>query len=66
MELTINDEQMKIALKDAIIEMINEKRELFYEIMLEAIEDAALANAISEGRQNNFVGEDKILELLGE
>jgi len=29
-------------------------------------EDAALANAIAEGRKDSFVGEDKILEILGD
>lgn len=64
MELTINDEKMKDFMKEIIIEMIKEKRELFYEIILEAIEEVALANAIIEGRQDNFVSEDRILEML--
>ena len=37
MELTINDEKMKEFMKEIIIEMIKEKRDLFYEIILEAI-----------------------------
>ncbi len=64
MELTINDEKMKDFLKEIIIEMMQEKRDLFYEIILEALEEVALANAIIEGRENNFVSEDRILELL--
>ena len=31
---------------------------------MEALEEIALANAIKEGRQNNFVNEDKIFALL--
>ncbi len=31
---------------------------------MEALEEAALANAIKEGRQNDFVSEDKIFTLL--
>lgn len=63
MELIINDEKMKDVMKEAIIEMIGEKRDLFYEIVLEAIEEAALANAITAGREDNFVSEDRILFL---
>jgi len=63
-QLTINDEKMKDFMKEIIIEMIQEKRDIFYEIILEAMEEVALANAITEGRENNFVGEDRILELL--
>jgi hypothetical protein len=44
--------------------MIREKQELFYETLLEAIEEVALANAIVEGREDKFVSEDKIQEIL--
>jgi len=64
MELTINEEKMKDLMKEILIEMIKEKRELFYEIILEAIEEVALANAIMEGRKDDFIGEDKILGML--
>ena len=64
MELVINDEKMKELMKEVIIEMIKEKRNLFYEIILEALEEVALANAIIEGRENNFVSEDRISGLL--
>ncbi len=57
MELTINDEKIKDFMKEIIIEMITEKKDLFYEIVLEAIEEVALANAIVEGRKDNFVNE---------
>lgn len=64
MELSINDVKMKEIMKEAIIEIIKEKREAFYEIILEAIEEVGLANAIIEGRKNKFVGEDRILKIL--
>ena len=64
MELTISDEQMKDALKEIIIEMIKEKKDVFYEIILEAIEEVALANAIADGRKDDFVGEYRILGML--
>ena len=64
MELTISDERMKDFIKEVVIEMIKEKKDLFYEVILEAIEEVALANAITEGREDNFVSEDKILGLL--
>ena len=52
-------------MKEAVIEIIKEKRKVFYEILLEAIEEVGLANAIREGRKNKFVGEDRILKMLG-
>jgi len=65
MELSISDEKLKGIIKEAIIEIIKEKRKIFYEIILEAIEEVGLANAIREGRKNKFVGEDRILKMLG-
>ena len=65
MELSISDEKLKEIVKEAVIEMIKEKRKVVYEILLEAIEEVGLANAIREGRKNKFVGEDRILKMLG-
>jgi hypothetical protein len=64
MELTINEKQAKELLKEVLIELMEEKRDLFFEVMLEAIEEIGLANAIREGRQNEFVGEEQILAIL--
>ena len=65
MELSISDEKLKVLMKEALIEIIKEKRKVFYEILLEAIEEVGLANAIRQGRKNKFVGEDRILKMLG-
>jgi len=51
---------MKGFIEEVIVEMIKEKRDLFYEIILEAMEEVALAKAITEGREDNFVSEDRI------
>lgn len=64
MELTINDEKTKELLTEVLVKMIKEKRELLYELMVEAMEEVALANAIKKGRRNKFVGEDRILTIL--
>ncbi len=64
MELTIDERQAKELLKDVLIELIEEKRDLFFEIMLAAIEEIGLGNAIREGRQNEFVSEERVLAIL--
>ena len=64
MEITFNDAKTKELLKEVVIELIKDKHDLFYEIIMEALEKAALANANKEGRQNDFVSEDKIFTLL--
>ncbi len=64
MELSINESKMKELLKEALIEMMKDKKEIFYEIVKEAIEDVGMANAIKEGRQNKFVEEQRIIETI--
>ena len=62
--MTINEKQAKALLKEVLIELLEEERDLFFEVMLEAIEEVGLANAIREGRQNEFVSEEQILAVL--
>lgn len=64
MELTISDEKTKELLTEVMIELIKTRRDIFHEIILEALEEVGLANAIIEGRKNDFVAEEKIFSLL--
>ncbi|MFC1851713.1 hypothetical protein ACFL27_16100 [candidate division CSSED10-310 bacterium] len=66
MELTINDEKSRKMFKELMIELIIERKDLFHEIIVEAMEDIAMGKAIAEGRKNEFVNEEKIMELLEE
>jgi hypothetical protein len=63
-ELTINETQAKALIKEVLMELLQEKRDLFYEVILEVIEEIGLANAIREGRKNELVSEDEILNIL--
>lgn len=64
MELLLNDTKIKELLTEIMIELMQSKREFFHEIVLEALEEVSFANAIVEGRKNDFVEEDKIFALL--
>ncbi|MBN1484895.1 MAG: hypothetical protein JXA37_09250 [Chloroflexia bacterium] len=64
MELTISETTAKELLKEVLVELIQEQREVFFEMMVEAIEEIGLANAIREGRQNELVGEKQIRAIL--
>jgi vacuolar-type H+-ATPase catalytic subunit A/Vma1 len=64
MELIINDVKTKELLTEVVIELIQQRREVFLEIIQEALEEVGLANAIREGRTDEFVSEDRILRLL--
>lgn len=64
MELTLNEVQAKSLLKEIVLELVQERRDLFSEIMVEALEEIGLANAIQEGRQDEFVDENEIMAIL--
>ncbi len=59
-QLTLDDPKTKELITEVLIEMMQEKREIFYELILEALEEVGLANAIHEGRQDDFVDEEVI------
>lgn len=66
MATTILDrEQTKDLLRNVLIELLEERRPEFQELILEALEDVALANAIREGRRDEFVSEEEIQNVLG-
>jgi hypothetical protein len=60
----ITEEKTKEILTEILVEMLQEKRELFYDIILEAMEDIGLSKAIMEGRENDFVDEAEVLFIL--
>ena len=64
MELLLNDTKTKELLTEIMIELMQSKREFFHDIILEVLEEVSLANAIIEGRKNDFIEEDKIFALL--
>jgi len=64
MELSISDEKTKALLTEVIVKLAKTKRKVLYEIMLEALEEVGLANAIAEGRKNKFVSEEEIFSIL--
>ncbi|CAK8710819.1 MAG: hypothetical protein D3919_15860 [Candidatus Electrothrix sp. AW5] len=64
MELSISDEKTKELLTEVMIELLKSKRDLIYDILLEALEEVGMANAIAEGRTNDFVSEDEVLSIL--
>ena len=61
---TLDEKQFKVLLKEAIVELFEERQEVFSAIFAEAIEDVVLAHAIREGRKNDFVSKEEIHAIL--
>jgi DNA polymerase III alpha subunit len=64
MEAQINQQQLKDLIKSALIEVLQERRDLLYEAVEEAIEDIALARAIQEGENAELVERDEVFKLF--
>lgn len=60
MENGISEKRTKELMTEVLSEMMHDKREVFYEIVLE---DAGLANAIKDGRKNDFVSEKAVVKF---
>lgn len=64
MQLTLDDAKTKELLTEVLVELIQQNRSLFHELILDALEEVGLANAIAEGEDSEFVEEDEIRALL--
>ncbi|NMF86083.1 hypothetical protein [Nodosilinea sp. P-1105] len=64
MQLTLDDAKTKELLTEVLVELMQQKRSVFYELILDALEEVGLANAILEGEDSEFVQEDDIRALL--
>lgn len=60
----IDEAKLKEALKSAIVEILEERKDLVREVLEEALEDIALARAIEEGEQSELVSRDEVLNVL--
>ena len=64
MSTLIDEAKLKEALKSAIVEILEERKDLVREVLEEALEDIALARAIEEGEQSELVTRGEVLSAL--
>ena len=64
MAISTEDEKFKELVKAALIDVLEERRDLVKDILVEAIEDMALGHAITEGLGSDPIPRKEILDLL--
>lgn len=64
MQTIIDDSKLKQLLKEAFIEALEEKKNIFHDLMIEAMEDAALIHAIKEGEATETIDKQEVLSIL--
>jgi len=62
---SLDDKHMKDLIKQALLELFQERRDLFYDLFEELIEDVGLANAMREGENSKTVSEQEVMRTLG-
>ena len=60
----MDDQKTKELFKEAMIELLEERKDLFYELFAEIIEDTILVNAIKEGASSDTVSREEIFKIL--
>jgi len=63
-EISLNENKLKELIKTAIVELIQEQKEVFSDLLAEVIEDIALEKAIKEGESTDPVSREAIFKIL--
>lgn len=65
MQQIIDDEnKLKEVFKQAFAELLQERRDLLYDVFAEVLEDIGLANAIKEAENTEIVDRDRVFRIL--
>lgn len=63
-EINLDEIKLKELLKAAIVEVLQEQKEVFSDLFTEIIEDIALEKAIKEGEKTELVSREAIFKIL--
>ena len=66
MKTSVKHDQLKEILKEALVEVLEERRDLIQGLVEEALEDVALARAIEQGEGTDTVSRDEVFKLMKE
>ena len=61
---TLDETRIKELFKQALVELLQERKDLFYELLAEAVEDFLLVRAIKEGEDTTTVRREEVLRIL--
>jgi len=64
MQSSMNKEQLKDVIKTALVEVLEERQNLFQEAIETALEDIALTRAIKEGEKTKPVRREEVFKIL--
>ena len=62
--LSLEDKHTKDLIKQALLELFQERRDLFADLFEELIEDVGLVNAMREAEDSEIVSEKEVMKIL--
>lgn len=62
--VSIDNSKLKDLFKQAIVEAIEEKKEVVHDLFMEAMEDLAMVRAIEEGESSGSASRKEIFDIL--
>ena len=64
MQTVMDEGRLKQVFKEALIEMLEEKQNVFHDIVVEAMEDIALSRAIEDGQNSGAATKQEVFDIL--
>jgi len=64
-EVPLEDERLKALFKTALLEVLEERKDLLREVIEGTLEDIALARAIEAGQRTEEVSRSEVFSVLG-
>jgi hypothetical protein len=63
-KMTTDEAKLKEIFRGVVSEVLEEKKEMLYSIFFEALEDAAMINAIKEGEASGVADRNEVYSIL--
>jgi hypothetical protein len=60
----VEERRIKVLLKDAVVEVLEERHDLLWEALQESLEDMAMVKAIQQGEKTRLASHAKIFQRL--
>jgi hypothetical protein len=60
----VEERRIKILLKDAVVEVLEERRDLLREALQESLEDMAMLKAVQQGERTRLTSRKRIFQRL--
>ncbi len=64
MQTIIDESKLRQVFKDVLVEMFEKKKNVFHDIVIEAMEDIALSRAIQEGEGSGTATKQEVFDIL--